>query len=277
MIITNHSGLPQALVRAVENDDYTRGKADISVTGLLKPPRMVALERRHASELTEDVSDRIWALFGKCAHKILEESGTGFKEHRLFTTCLGWVVSGQLDMMNDGRIEDWKITSSWSVKEGYKPEWEHQLNLYALLARSHGLAVNGLRIITILRDWSKLEARRNEDYPRSNCQVFDIPLWPEDKAQAYLEERVRLHQAAQTELPACSKEDRWAKDTTWAVMKHGAKRASKVFTEPLGAQRMASEKGPEYMVDMRPGENTRCQSYCAAAPYCEQWKELQNT
>ena len=41
--ITNNKGFPLALVKAVENDSYSKGRADRSVTGLLAPPRQAAL------------------------------------------------------------------------------------------------------------------------------------------------------------------------------------------------------------------------------------------
>ncbi len=75
MRLTNLLSLPQPIVDAVANDDYSRGNADISVTSLISPPRQVALLGQHYDELTEDVSDRIYSLFGKAIHKIIESGG----------------------------------------------------------------------------------------------------------------------------------------------------------------------------------------------------------
>ena len=44
MKITNKQNLPESLVRAVSYSDYDRGDADISVTGLLNPPRIAVLD-----------------------------------------------------------------------------------------------------------------------------------------------------------------------------------------------------------------------------------------
>ena len=51
MKITNELGLPEALVAAVRNDPYDAGTCDISVTKLISPPRMVALEAEHGKEI----------------------------------------------------------------------------------------------------------------------------------------------------------------------------------------------------------------------------------
>ena len=72
MVITNNAGYPEALVKAVENDSYSRGEGvDRSVTGLLAPPRQAALKEIHGHEIVEDVSDRTYALYGQLVHLLL--------------------------------------------------------------------------------------------------------------------------------------------------------------------------------------------------------------
>jgi len=61
MKLTNNLRLPDPMVRAVGNDSYTKGDADISVTELLTPPQLRALRIKHHDEIVEDVSDRIWS------------------------------------------------------------------------------------------------------------------------------------------------------------------------------------------------------------------------
>ena len=41
MILTNEYGAPDAFVKAIEGDPYTKGDADFSATELLKPPQIV--------------------------------------------------------------------------------------------------------------------------------------------------------------------------------------------------------------------------------------------
>lgn len=105
MILTNALDLPAAIVNAVANDPYDRGNADLSVSQLIAPPRKVELERLHADELTEDVSDRIWSLIGQSVHEILRRAETdALTEVRLFIEMNDangkpWRISGQFDRL----------------------------------------------------------------------------------------------------------------------------------------------------------------------------------
>jgi hypothetical protein len=102
MRLTNKLGLPSAIVAALENDTYSRGECDLSVTQLIAPPRQVELRRRHEAELEEDVADRIWILLGKSIHEILEKAapyGSAITEERLFMEIDGWVISGAFDSL----------------------------------------------------------------------------------------------------------------------------------------------------------------------------------
>lgn len=85
MKITNRYNLPKSIVAAIKNDTYD-SKADISISRLVMPPRIVALQESHKDQIEEDASDRVWSLLGKTIHKILEEhEPTAIVEHRFFT------------------------------------------------------------------------------------------------------------------------------------------------------------------------------------------------
>lgn len=275
MKLTNRTGLPQAIFDAVKNDGYTKGGADISVTELIGPPRIAALKRKHEDELTEDAADRIFSLLGQSIHTILERANrTGIAERRLSLTVEGWVISGGMDLYEEGGVlTDYKTTSAWSVKGGVKPEWTEQLNVYAEILRANGHAVTGLKIVAILRDWSKLEARRDADYPQRQVVTHTVELWPEAQAQKYVRERVILHKQARVALPECSREDRWAKRPKFALMKVGGKRAVKLYDNEADAQAHASSDPKNLRVDVRPGESTRCEAYCAVAEFCTQFQQ----
>jgi hypothetical protein len=70
---TNKAHLPAPLVAAITNDTYDK-VGDISITGLIQPPRIRQLTIRHADKITEDVSDGIWRLIGSIGHGILERA-----------------------------------------------------------------------------------------------------------------------------------------------------------------------------------------------------------
>jgi len=49
MLLTNDYGAPDAFVKAIEGDPYTKGDADFSATELLKPVCWRTMERGHAN------------------------------------------------------------------------------------------------------------------------------------------------------------------------------------------------------------------------------------
>lgn len=269
--ITNKAGLPEALVRAIANDPYEAGDSDSTITRLIQPPRKVELERLNADKITEDAADRIWALMGQLGHTVLERAGVGMVETRLFAEVAGWRISGKADIIvSERKIVDWKFTTVWSTEDGAKDEWVEQLNGLAFLASRNGLLIESLEIVCIYRDWSKLEARRNADYPKSQVQVFKLPMWPAGEQEAWITSRVWAHQIARVTLPECSSQDRWEKPHKWALMKKGRERAVKLFDNPKDAKAARTYQRLGFYVEHRPGEQVRCQSYCAARPFCTQ-------
>jgi len=283
MKITNKLNLPAALVTAISNDTYTPGeKTDMSVTTLLRPPRAVALAKAHSNELTEDAADRIWALLGQATHSILERAGdeTAITEKRFYAPVSGWNISGQIDRYEKTSctIQDWKITSAYVVKsyqKGEKTEWAEQLNMLAYLMQQSGYEVKALQVVAILRDWSKLNVLRDLDYPRFQVATITLPLWPREKTLEFMQDRISKHQAARQTLPECTPDEQWAKPDSYAVMKEGRKSALRVLSTKEDAETWISENATagKISIDYRPGVKTRCNSYCSAAPFCDQWKD----
>lgn len=298
-MLTNRHNLPTPLVNAILNDPYNAGESDISVTRLIQPPQIKWLLR--GREVTEDAVDRIWALLGQVMHTILERAnpGTAVVEKRLFTKVRGWVVSGQFDVLEGNVLTDYKFTTVYA--RGGKVEWVNQLNLLYALCRRNDVAIDRAQVIAIFRDWRPREALAH-DYPKTQVAVIPVPLWSPEKAEAYLEERVRIHQLDNP--PPCTDEERWAQperwalmqgeQEQWALMQEGRKRAVKVLDEkqdlPLKPgqywERREGQPGkrairlfetkPEITLgrgqywEHRPGAYRRCEGYCAAAPFCPQ-------
>jgi hypothetical protein len=276
MKLTNRMNLPQPIVDAVKNDGYSSGDADASVTELLSPPRQAALKRAHAPSLVEDASERIYSLLGQLVHSLLERANkTGIAERRLSTTVEGWKISGGMDALYEhGLLQDYKFVTAYKFKDGKVPEeYEQQLNCYAQILRDNGEKVSALEIVGILRDWSKLEAQRDPEYPQAQVLVLEVPLWPEERAKKFLKERVILHKKARGVLPLCSADERWARPDTWAVMKPGAMRAERVYASKEEAEAHAAQK-KGLTIDHRPGVSTRCQAYCVVSKHCAQYTAI---
>ena len=275
-IITNVHGLPQSLVAAVTNDPYTNGGADISVTALIDAPQVRVLKKRHADDISVDVSERIWALLGQAVHTILERAALRTEgmvaEQRLFAEIAGWTLSGQFDVMalETGVLSDYKVTTVYKLQDIDK--WTQQLNILRWLAYQNDATVRELEIIAILRDWKKGEAERKESYPQTPIVRVPIPVWSLGETEEFILERITLHQYADKGGTVyCTDEDRWYTGTTYALMKDGGKRALKVQETPFAPE----DVGEGYHVEERKGEYRRCQSYCEARTFCPQWKITQ--
>lgn len=279
MKITNDNDLPQAIVDAVMNDEYSKGESDISVTSLIDSPRKRALTDKYYEEITEDASERIWALFGQAIHTVLERANrTAVAERRLSMNVGGWIVSGGMDIYEESRgfLRDYKTASVWSLVFGDRGKWENQLNCYAAILRHHGYPVERLQAIAILKDWSKNKAAEDPSYPQRGVVTIEIPVWKNEDALKYMSERVILHRQADFSLPKCSKDDRWIRDEKWAVMKSGRKKSLKNHDSEKSAQFHADELGVGHSVVHRPGKSTRCRSYCSVAQFCTQYQDEQN-
>jgi len=278
MRITNNSKLPAPIVRAVESHSH-RG-AEYSVTQLLRSPRHLWLERRHDDEISVDVTEKIWALFGTMVHQVLE-AGEGehqFSEIYMEQEVDGVRISGTSDLYDteSKTISDWKVTSVYSVLYGSRTEeWTQQLNIYAWLMRREGYAVDAIEVVAILRDWSKSKARFDKEYPDSQVVRVPLELWADEDADYFVRSRVRELEAHKespdNSLPACSDEYRWKKPTKYAAMKVGRKSAVKLHDNILDAEKHAASLPGGY-VEHRPSVATRCQDYCAAAQFCNQYQ-----
>jgi hypothetical protein len=287
MKITNQHNLPEVVFNALTFSDYTKGDSLLSVTQLIDSPRVSQLQRQHDDEIEQDAVDFLWSRFGTSVHQMFEAAVHGadcISEERLFAEVNGWKISGAIDLQHlthDGVIvSDYKVTSVWSVIND-KQEWHKQLNCYAWMVRhAKQLPVKQLRIIAILRDWSRRKAEEGGNYPDSPIQMITIPMWSESDQDNYVQERVALHQEADFEfatggeLPKCDAHERWDKPTVFAVQKKGRVRAIKLHTVEDDAVAHAESLGTGHFVDKRTGESTRClQNWCRVNEWCEQWKE----
>lgn len=281
MHFTNKYGIPQEIVSAIARDPYFHD-GRISVTSLIGPPRIHQLQKRHSNEIVQDVSERLFSLYGQIAHGILERADDfeAFHEERLSIHVNGWKVTGATDLYKhrgngEYLLRDYKFTSVYVSKFDLKPEWVAQVNLYTHLWRHHGFDVHRAQIVAIYRDWRRMEAERRESYPPP-VQLFDVPLWSPLEAMQFLQARVRIHQEADSvpddQLPNCTPDEQWRRGEAWAVMKKGRKTAVRVFETPSLAHSLAESVSGSY-VEHRPAEPIRCKHFCQVSDFCNQTRE----
>lgn len=290
----------------------------ISLTALLDSPKVRMLKIRHWQEAEEDAMDCIARFIGTSVHDKIAMANRNaqtesLSEERLYLNCETfevhtatpgkrvkeqdwynedvWFISMQFDSYlqpddKTGILEDYKTTSAWTMvfdKDG-KPGWEEQLNIEAYVLRKIGFPVTALRNNLLFKDWSESQARKNgANYPQVPFTTINHKIWTDEQVEQYVRFRLRSHtdkvNLPDDEIPECTTDERWAKATTWAVMKEGRVSAVKVCyskNEAEGRAREEAHKTGKEIFDVveRKGEDIRCQRYCSFKNFCHYGRKL---
>lgn len=220
MKLTNKSGLPEAIINAINyyNDKYDRGDSDYTITQLIQPIQITLLKAKHEHELEEDAEDALYKLLGQVIHDILDKSASinELTETRYFSEFAGKKVSAQIDnlFLKDGVLSDYKCTSYYSFMTNQEPkeEWVIQLNAQRELLIRNGLDVKELRIVGILRDWKKSQVK-TKNYPPTHGMMMPIKTLPRDYISTWIEDRVVAVESYKNNSdfmkPTCTSEERW--------------------------------------------------------------------
>ena len=245
MKLTNKFGLPDAFMRACQNDPYSKGPSDFSATGLANPARATALIEQFGDQIEIDISTKVASTIGRGVHSILEGAARpelDIIEKRYFAQFIvddvSYIVSAQIDLfeIDTKTLSDWKTCKAYAFHKkagaGKKPEWTQQLNVAKELMARNGVEVKVLKIIGLLKDWSKRETI-DPGYPQLEIMTVDLTLWEREKTVKYIEDRIRAHVLAKVDLPKCTSAETWG--------------------------------------------GNRCQSWCDASSVCEQYKNSLKT
>lgn len=271
MRITNRRNLPEALVKAVERHEHKHG--NFSVTQLLKGSTEIALEMMFPEKLEMDVSDMVNMLLGTAVHKLLEEQpqegvlNEFYMEVPIYGT---FTVSGTADVVDKiiEEISDYKTCASWKVIYSDYEDWKEQGKGYCYLWwRVTGQLFRRFKIIAVIKDWSPTEAMRDSRYPQkpivsipfefSEAEIYGVA----ERWQIKIEEV--LKKMVTDEFGCCSEKERWAKPSTYALMKNGRKSAIKLYDNEDDAVKAKGEDKDLY-IEYRQGEDTKCEKYCVA-------------
>lgn len=238
MKITNKYNLPHAVVRAAENDVYSKDGADFTSSQLSNPPRAEALKALNPISLEIDASSRCAAMLGTAIHGVLERGArpdVDIIEKRYFAEFLGYKLGGKIDLYqtDDKTLYEYKscLAGAFSKKNGggKKFDWIAQASVNKLLMEMNGVVVKRVVVVGWLVDWRGWNLS-DPNYPRCSVPMAEIETWGREKTIAYIEERIKLHAAALKELPFCTSKEVW-----------------------------------------------RCSEYCEAAPICSQYQEAKKT
>lgn len=288
MILTNRLGLPEPFVDAARSEHrYEYGR--YSVTDLLGGTCEAVLKRRHEDEIEDDVSDRVWAIFGTAVHKVLQEAEAtdAQLQEQWFSVPVmeDYELSGIFDLYDDstGTVTDWKTTSVWQVMFGDYERWRDQTLAYCWMLRRHGFDAHRGEIVAILRDHSQRKTKTEKDYPKH--PVFRIG-WDftdedfeeiEDDIMYWFARVINQEKMPDDKLLPCTPDQRWHKPDKWAVMEKGKRRALRLLDSEDDAISWAESRGIDptdthYYLEHRQGEDTKCESYCSVARWCSRGK-----
>lgn len=305
MKVTNKLGMPDAAYFALCSlQGLERGSNlnYIGVSSLLGAPLVRFLKNRHWDEIEIDASDTMNALQGTLAHLLFEKAAKKYPDRfrpelYLKATIENFNLRGVADLYDaeTATLHDAKFKQVNSVTAGKirgDDYLEKQLNVYAWMATQMGYPVKRLQGDVFINGWVVYKAMEHDSaYPKHPYIKMDIPLWPTNTTEAFIIERLKIHDTKAIralkahnenqflptiqevdnlicELPICTPEERYQKKETYAVMKKGRKSALRVFPtvqQAVGYQNTAD--GVTY-IETRPGGNMRCIFYCDVRGFC---------
>jgi hypothetical protein len=286
MKVRNDLKLPAAIVKAVDTELYNKPGC-LSATTLIKGMKEIILTERHFDEITVDAADRLPALIGTAFHKLMEGHSPSELKTEMYLEAKhesGITITGRLDAYNQntGEIIDYKTCSVWKPQFSDFDDWDKQGLIYAWLLRRNDLPVKAVKFIALCKDWNRSEAERGADYPQSPVLIHEadpntenlvnIGLFIDLKTAGY----VMARDLKDDEIPPCGRDERWAREDTFAVMKQGTKKAVRVFPKRAEAEAylaLLCTRAGQYYITERPGSSVKCESWCDVRQWCNFWRD----
>lgn len=276
------------MVKALKHNDYSAGDSDYTPSSMSRPAYMTKLLFENNDKLVSDVADKFFALEGHVVHSIIDKfaDNNNLTEKRLYAQVGKWKIGAQFDNMvlDEGILQDYKNTTIYKFKKDYKgnwpdaPDWDAQLNINAYLARKNGYDIKQIEIIGLLKDFSKSQAKYNKEYPNAPIVKRPFKLWSDAEVESHIINKCTLQENPNP--PPCSKEDTWATDDVYKLMKKGRKTSVRNMEDKFQLLMYAFSKkyavqdgvdidnepviklNPGFSIVKVKGERKRCQDYC---------------
>jgi hypothetical protein len=247
--------------------------------------KQIILTERHWKALEDDVSDRVWAVFGTAVHSLLEQEGENdFTEQYMSYKTGGVAITGRIDNydMKNGVICDYKTAPVIKIELQDFTDWHLQGMIYAWLLRKNGFKAETCRFIVLLKDHSKTKASRDSSYPQKPVYVYEFSVAKTDmeNIEGFITDKAAEYAAyrelADDAVPACSPAERWERPSKYAVKKDGRKTAVRLFDNLEEAEKMSGELGKGHFVEIRTGAPVKCQGYCLCREFCDYYRDAVN-
>ena len=289
----------------------------ISVTTLLKPTRQIVLATRVPESLaTTPLPDMIASRLGQAIHggledawvngyqkamatlgypqkvidRILVQKGSGaipagpgsipvYLEVRTERYIDGWVVTGQFDFVAEGKVYDFKTTSTFTYTNQVNDlKYPLQGSMYRWL-NPKIVTQDRMSIVYIFMDWKAYQAKISPNYPKRRFLVQDYSLLSLTETESFIRRKLSeintAMQKDQEDLPECTDEELWRDEPVFKYYKNpeSRTRSTKNFDTELEARERFHADGGVGIVVPVPGQAKACR-YCAAFPICTQKDRL---
>lgn len=311
---SNVREVPLSVAVYLATDHYDYVPDTISATALLRPVRQTVLRPRLPAGLRQvDVLNMVRSRLGTSIHDGIEKAWTSpwaalrrlgypeevvksivinpdpkslkpgqipvYMEQRKFKNILGKTVSGKFDFVADGRLEDFKSTStySWTLEDKHE-DFQLQGSIYRWLSPEL-ITDDVMAIQFIFTDWMAKRAETQPTYPQKPTEELLIPLLSLEDTEQYVVDRLRLFErfkdVEEQDLPRCTDKELWRGKTVYKYYRNPERRTRSTnnFDNIDDAYRKKAEDGNVGVVVEVPGQVRACH-YCPVFHICSQKDEL---
>lgn len=308
---SNVGAVPLSLAVFLATDNYDHDEATISATSLIRPLRQIVLSKRvDNTKASVDLVQMVPSRMGTAIHDAIESSwvnnyAQAFKalgypqkvidrvvinpqpdelkedsipiylEQRVQKQVGKYLVSGKFDFVGEGRVEDFKSTSTYTaINKTNDDKYILQGSIYRWL-NPEIITKDEMAIQFIFTDWSAARAKSEANYPPNRIQQRVLPLMPIPEVERYITNKLsqieQFMDMPEENIPLCSDDDLWRSAPVFKYYKNPDKmtRSTKNFDTKQEAYIRLAEEGGKGIVVERPGQVTACK-YCPAFSACSQ-------
>ncbi len=188
-----------------------------------------------------------------------------------------FTISGQFDIVVDGKLEDIKSTGVYGFMMGNNDrKYQLQGSIYRWL-NPDIITDDFMNIQFIFTDWSKLRAsiEAKKGYPKSRVLAHPIELLSINDIETWMKQKLQLihdiKDLPEEKMPDCTQEELWQSASKFSYYKNPekTKRATRNFDDYYKANEHLIKDGSVGIIIEKRGQVRAC-AYCKAFSVCKQ-------
>lgn len=186
-----------------------------------------------------------------------------------------WTITGQYDLILDGRVTDLKTTKTYGYISGKNDEaYTMQGSIYRWL-NPDKITDDQLAILYYFKDWSSMGVFQDPNYPKTEMLQKLFPLMSMAATERFITNKLGVLEASigrpEEEIPSCTEEELWQEPTKYKYYSDPTKliKATKNFDDIIDANNFLAEKKGKGVVIEVPGKAKAC-NYCEFSSICKQ-------